>query len=418
MAPLHRSDHIGSLLRPAALLETRNNQDFSKTYSSTTESSRLAEAETSAIKLALHEQISRNIYPLTNGEYPREIFYSGLFEALHGMITFPKLPVPDAFRTDFPTTKGLLKHFGLQTRAAVLATGKIEFPKDSPPYLAEWLQLRDLLPDQSSWSQAKITIPAPSWQHIQVKPTTAWTPESGYRTDEEYFRDLAECYTKTIIILYDNGCRNVQIDDPHLTYFCDEGFLDGCRKDGTDTGELLDLYIQVYSWIMKPISESEKYKDLHVGMHLCRGNMSGSTHWVSGGYEKIAKKLFNETKGIETFYLEFDDEERAGGFEPLRFLPRGKNAVLGLVSTKVAELEDREMLTKKMRDAGRVIAEAWSCNPEEAIREALAISPQCGFSSHSMKGGKGMTWDRMWEKLELCRDVGREMNEAVSATSS
>ena len=408
MAPAYRADHIGSLLRPKALLDARANKDMTKTYpAEVTEA--ITKAEVDAIKDALKEQTSRQIYPLTNGEYPRAIFYSGLFENLHGMTTYPALPVPEAFRTDFPTTDGLLKQFGFKTRSCIIATDKIRFNDASPPYLAEWLQFRDLLPDEKAWTKAKITIPAPSWEHVQLKPGTAYTPESGYKDDEAYFRDLATCYTKTIKTLYDHGCRFVQLDDPHLTYFCDTTFLSGCAKDGTNTDDLLDLYIKVYSWILEPIKSDSKYSDLRVGMHLCRGNMAGSTHWVSGGYEKIAQKLFNDAAGIDTFYLEFDDEERAGGFEPLSYLPRGKNVVLGLVSTKVADIEDKGMLVKKVEQASNIIADAWGVDAKEARDEALAISPQCGFSSHSMGKGKGMTWDRQWEKLELLRDVAEEI---------
>ena len=412
MPPLFRADHIGSYLRPQSLIEARKTRDPAKTYTAD-HNDAVSQAEVAAIKEVISEQISRGVYPLTNGEYPREIFYVGFFEKLGGMTTFPQLPVPEAFRSDFPTTTGLLKQFGIKHRAIVVATGRITFPEDDPPYLAEWLELRNLLPDQSYWSKAKLTIPAPSWQQIQVKPGTAYTDSSPYRSDEEYFHDLASCYTKTITTLYDNGCRIVQIDDPHLTYFCDEIFLAGCRKDGTDTDALLDLYIKVYHWIVSPIISDAKYEDLRIGLHLCRGNMSGSTHWVNGGYEKIARKLFNETKGIDTFYLEFDDEARDGGFEPLRFLPReegkGKVVVLGLVSTKVAELEDKEKMAEKMRKAARVIAEAWGTDEETALKEALAVSPQCGFSSHSMYGGKGMTLETMWKKLALVKAIAEEV---------
>lgn len=408
MSPGYRADHIGSLLRPQALLDARANKDLTETYPpEITEA--VTKAEVDAIKLALKEQVNRQIYPLTNGEYPRAIFYSGLFENLNGMTTFPSLPVPEAFRTDFPTTTGLLKHFGLKTRSSVVATGKISFNEDSPPYLSEWLQLRNCLPDERYLSKAKITIPAPSWQHIQLKPGTAYTPKSGYKDDEAYFRDIASCFTRTIKVLYGHGCRFIQIDDPHLTYFCDASFLSGCAKDGTNTDDLLDLYLKVYSWIFEPIKSDPRYSDLRVGVHLCRGNMVGSTHWVSGGYEKIANKLFNDTVGIDTFYLEFDDEERAGGFEPLRYLPQGKHVVLGIISTKVANMEEKDVLVKKVKEAGKVIADAWGVDSKQAMDAAIAISPQCGFSSHAMEGGKGMTWERQWEKLELLKDVAEEI---------
>lgn len=148
-------------------------------------------------------------------------------------------------------------------------------------------------------------------------------------------------------------------------------------------------------------------------MHLCRGNMSGSTHWVSGSYEHIAEKLFTKTD-YETYYLEFDDAERQGGFEPIRFLPRGKNVVLGLVSTKKAELEDKEVLKSKIGQAAEVVALGQAVRKEEAL-ECLALSPQCGFSSSSLAGGKDMTMELMWEKLGLVRGVAKEIwSEAAS----
>jgi methionine synthase II (cobalamin-independent) len=147
-------------------------------------------------------------------------------------------------------------------------------------------------------------------------------------------------------------------------------------------------------------------KDLQTGVHLCRGNMSGSTHWVSGSYDQIAKKLFTETDYAK-YYLEFDDAERQGGFEPLRFLPKGKSVVLGLVSTKRAELEKVEQIKNQVEQAAEVIANAQGVTRAEAM-DCLAVSPQCGFSSSSLAGGKDMTMERMWEKLELVRDAARE----------
>lgn len=135
--------------------------------------------------------------------------------------------------------------------------------------------------------------------------------------------------------------------------------------------------------------------------------MSGSVNWVEGSYEVIAKKLFNETD-YETYYLEFDDVERAGGFEPLRFLPRGKNVVLGLISTKRAELEDPRAIKERVQMAAKVIADAQGVSISEAL-DCLAVSPQCGFSSSSLAGGKGMTDEIMWQKLRLVKQVADEI---------
>ena len=145
--------------------------------------------------------------------------------------------------------------------------------------------------------------------------------------------------------------------------------------------------------------------DLHMGIHLCRGNMSGSTHWVSGSYGAVAEKLFTQTD-YETYYLEFDDTERQGGFEPLRFLPKEKNVVLGLISTKRADLARIDSIRAQVEEAAEVVAKAQGITMEDALG-CLSISPQCGFSSSSLAGGKDMTMERMWEKLELVRDAAR-----------
>lgn len=398
MAPIFRADHVGSLLRPRSLLEARSGVSSASNMYSVDISTSIKEAENKAIREVVELQKSKGVRPITDGEYARHIYYGGLFEKLSGFEVKRELPIPDAFRTDFPTTTGLAK-MGATTRAVVVCTGKIEYK--GSPYLPEWLALRDTIP-ASEWKEAKLTIPTPNYQHIQLKPGTAYTAESGYGSDEEYFSDLAKCYAAELKTLYDAGLRNVQIDDPHLTYFCSSQFLDGCRKDGTDTDALLDLYIRTHNQLL-----ANKPADLHLGVHLCRGNMAGSTHWVSGSYETIADKLFNQTD-YQTYYLEFDNLERDGGFEPLRFLPKGKNVVLGLVSTKTAELENPEDLKSQIREAARVVAEAQGVSEKEAL-DSLALSPQCGFSSSSLAGGKGMTMEKMWEKLELVKDVAHDV---------
>ncbi|OTB03600.1 hypothetical protein M426DRAFT_321521 [Hypoxylon sp. CI-4A] len=398
MAPPFRADHIGSLLRPQSLLEARSSlASPSKMYSLEIPQS-VKDAENQAIREVVQTQLQKGIRPITDGEYARHIYYGGFFEKLSGFQVKPDLPIPDAFRTDFPTTTGLA-NMGAKTRAVVICTGKIEY-KNSP-YLPEWLELRENLP-ADLWREAKFTIPAPNYQHIQLKPGTAWTKESGYTSDEEYFGDLARCYAAELQTLHDAGLRNIQVDDPHLTYFCSSQFVEGCRKDGTDVDALLDLYARTHNKLL-----AGKPAGLHAGMHLCRGNMAGSTHWVSGSYEKIAHKLFGETD-YQTYYLEFDDLERAGGFEPLRFLPRGKNVVLGLVSTKTPELEDPKTVKEKIYAAADVIASAQGVSRDEAL-DSLAISPQCGFSSSSLAGGVGVTMERMWEKLQLVRDIAQEV---------
>ncbi|KAK8074150.1 5-methyltetrahydropteroyltriglutamate-homocysteine methyltransferase [Apiospora phragmitis] len=399
MAPPFRADHVGSLLRPQSLLDARSSlASPSKMYSLEVPEA-VKEAESQAIRDVVQQQLERGIRPITDGEYARHIYYGGFFEKLSGFEARPDLPIPDAFRTNFPTTTGLAR-MGATTRAAVVCTGKIAYRES--PYLAEWLALRDHLQREVLWKEAKLTIPTPNYQHIQLKPGTAWTKESGYTSDEQYFDDLAKCYAAEFRTLYDAGLRHIQIDDPHLTYFCSPPFLEGCARDGTDPDALLDLYIRTHNQLLRGAPA-----DLHMGVHLCRGNMAGSTHWVSGSYETIAHKLFRETD-YGTYLLEFDDRARSGGFEPLRFLPEGKNVVLGLVSTKTAELEDRAAVVAAIWQAAGVVAGAQKISMEQALG-CLALSPQCGFSSSSLAGGVGMTMERMWEKLELVKSIVEEV---------
>ncbi|CAK1361690.1 hypotheticalsprotein [Cercospora beticola] len=399
MAPPFRMDQIGSLLRPKQLLEARASLSSPSQMYDIVQDDKIKEAEVKAIKEVVQKQRDLGIRPICSGEYTRHIYYGGFFEKLEGMKPKPTLPIPDAFRTDFPTTTGLAK-MGATTRAAIVCTGPIRWKESA--YLEEWEILTSGLSSEL-WKEAKITMPSPNYQHIQLKPGTAYTAESGYKNDTEYFQALGEAYASEIQALYNAGCRFISVDDPHLTYFCSSLFLGGCEKDGVDTEALLDLYLEAHNHFLR----QRPGKDLHMGTHLCRGNMSGSTHWVSGSYDKIAEKLFTKTD-YDTYYLEFDDVERTGGFECLRFLPKGKNVVLGLVSTKKAELERTEDLKARILAAAEWVAKGQGVSQEEAL-DSLAISPQCGFSSSSLAGGKGMTMERMWEKFLLVRDTARSV---------
>ena len=399
MAPRFRADQIGSLLRPPELLQARSSIASPSQLYEIPSDEGIKKAEKKAIDWAVAKQLELDIRPICSGEYNRHIFYGGFFETLEGMTPIPDLPIIEAFRTDFPTTTKLAE-MGAKTRAAVVCTGPIRWKGSA--YMEEWKLLRSTIP-QSQWSECKITLPAPSYQHIQLKPGTAYTKDSGYTSDEQYFVDMGKAYAAEIKALYDEGCRNIQVDDPHLTYFCSSQFIEGCKKDGTDTDLLLDLYLNAHQLFLK----DRPGKDLHMGTHLCRGNMSGSTHWVSGSYDQIAEKLFNETD-YDTFYLEFDDTERQGGFEPLRYLPPEKNVVLGLVSTKRAELESMDSIISSVDRAADIVAKAQNVDKKQALN-CLALSLQCGFSSSSLGGGKDMNMDLCFAKLLLVRDTARQI---------
>lgn len=212
-----------------------------------------------------------------------------------------------------------------------------------------------------------------------------------------YFADLAKAYQTELKILYDAGLRNAQIDDPNLAYFCSESMLEGWKKDPENfqtADEQLDAYIKFYNACVV------REPDFHMGIHLCRGNYMGSKHFSEGAYDRIATKLFNDLN-VSTYYLEYDTP-RAGGFEPLKHLPTNKNVVLGVVTSKFAELEDKQEMVDRIYKAADYMAEGAGQSREEALKR-ISVSPQCGFASHAE--GNSLTSEDMRKKLELVRGI-------------
>ncbi|KAK1623117.1 hypothetical protein BDP81DRAFT_505976 [Colletotrichum phormii] len=255
---------------------------------------------------------------------------------------------------------------------------------------------------QERWKDCKMSIPSISWQHMYLANGTAFSP-GVYTSDKDYFIDLAAAFRSEIQALYDAGLRSIQVDDPNLTFFVTKDFREGLRGDGVDPEALLDLYIWAHNQVLRDLPA-----DLHMGIHLCRGNMPGQPSFAKGSYEKIAAKVFPKLN-YQTFYLEFDDPRVSGHFEPLRFVPQGKNVVLGLVSTKVADLDNKDALVR-VYEAAEVMAKGQRRNVSDVLADSLAVSPQCGRASFIINHDVA-TEDRMWEKLVLVRDVARSIWE-------
>ncbi|KAL5389430.1 hypothetical protein DPSP01_002330 [Paraphaeosphaeria sporulosa] len=395
MAPRFRADQVGSLIRPQALLDAH--KTLSKgaapgTNSTEDDKKKLQLATASAIAAVVQKQLDLSIRPITSGEYERTVFFEGFFEKLRGN-ELRDVRVPEDFRPNMPTSDALEKA-GIKTTSASVATGKIKHVE--PAYLQVWELLKKSVPEEK-WKECKIALPSPAWNHIWLSKGLAYTPDV-YASDREFFADLTVAYRTEFKILYEAGLRNVQIDDPQLLFFILDSFKDGLRSEGVDPSELLDTYI----WALNEVVR-DRPKDMYVGIHVCRGNMPGSVAgFLEGSYENIAERLFRELD-YDTFYLEFDDA-RSGSFEPLRFLPRGKNVTLGLISTKTSELESLEELKKRVYDAAEVIASGQNRSAEEVLQDSLAVSPQCGFASahHGKNVGNE---ERMWDKLVLVRDL-------------
>lgn len=389
MAPPFRSSQIGSLIRPQELVDARSSgTNFSKV------SEDVKKLTDKAIADVVQQQLKRNVRPIVTGEYERFIFNGGFFENVPGF-EVRELSTHTDWRSEWPPIKYHRDVLGVKVRPHPVTTGRIEFKQSVN--LADFNYLKSLVPE-SQWRECKITMPALTGIHMALKPGTAYTPESGYTSDKEYLSALAAFFRAEFRALYDAGLRDIQIDDPHLTFFVMEDFREGIRKDGQDPGELLDLYIWAHNEALR-----DRPKDLHVGVHLCRGNF-GKQHFATGSYEWIAKKLFSDLD-FDTFYLEYDTD-RAGDFEPLRFVPPGKNVVLGVVSTKEAELEDLHETVARVYQAADSIAKGQGRTREEVLDD-LGVSPQCGFASFSL--AKQMSMDRMWEKLELCRQIVKKV---------
>ncbi|KAJ6469824.1 hypothetical protein C8R45DRAFT_908612 [Mycena sanguinolenta] len=396
MAPSFRADQVGSLLRPGALLEARKSQEI---YLDTALSSEIAEATKAAIADAVKKQLELSIRPISSGEYERTIFYSGFFEKLEGMTKMKGLPIPDAFRTGNPYSYALLR-LGWTVREANIATAPIRHT--APAYLEAWEMLKAVTP-REHWGECKMALPSITFEHIQLASGTAWAP-GVYTSEIAYFTDLATAYRAELRALYDAGLRHVQIDEPNLSSFFVEAFLDGCRADGIDPDELFDVYVWAHNEMLR-----DRPADFRIGMHICRGNLPVFHDFVWGSYERIAEKMFTKLD-YDQFYLEYEDQERQGSFAPLRFLPQGKSVVLGIASTKTGELEDIDILEARVREAAEVIAKGQGRCAEEVLEDTLAVSPQCGFASiSSTRAGQGVTEEKMWAKLVLLRDLARRV---------
>jgi 5-methyltetrahydropteroyltriglutamate--homocysteine methyltransferase len=211
--------------------------------------------------------------------------------------------------------------------------------------------------------------------------------KTAYPDLVEFWADTAAAYRKAIRQFADAGCAYLQLDDVSFSYLCDPKIQETCRRNGDDPAQLPRTYADAVSAALQ-----DRPAGMAVTMHTCRGNFKSS--WVaSGGYEPVAEAMFSSA--VDAFFMEFDSE-RAGTFEPLRFLPKDKKVVLGLVTTKVGELETKDSLVRRIREAERIVP-----------LENLCLSPQCGFSS--THHGNALSIDEQWKKLERVVEVAREV---------
>lgn len=363
--PPFRADHVGSFLRPAALIEAR-----AQRAAGTIDAEALRAVEDEAIRGVVAFQEDLGLKGITDGEFRRTYFHTDFLLQLDG--------VEEAGGTQVH----FHQHGGKELSYAppvMKITGRIAHARD--------IQRRDYDFLAATTSRLpKVTIPSPTMLHFRGGRDAI--DATAYPDLDEFYADLAAAYRAEIASLADAGCRYLQLDDTNLAYLCDDTQRENARKRGMDPDELPRLYARIINDSIR-----DKPDDMVVCVHLCRGNFRSS--WAAeGGYEPVAEVLFNEL-AVDGYFLEYDDP-RSGDFAPLRHVPAGKTVVLGLVTTKLGELESKD-------DVKRRIDEAAAHMP----LDQMALSPQCGFSS--TVHGNDIQVEQQRAKLQLVIDVARDV---------
>lgn len=360
-----RYDHVGSFLRPAYLLEAREQKAKGEITPA-----QLREVEDKAIAEIVKFQESIGLKSITDGEFRRTYFHIDFLEQLGGV------------KTDIPVT--IRKPDGSEELAppVIRVVDKVRHAKDIQK--ADFGYLKSQV---AAGNTPKVTIPSPTMLHF--RGGRAGISRDAYpELDPAFYDDVAKAYGDELRSLYDAGCRYVQMDDTNLAYLCDEKMREAARQRGDDPNELPHRYA---TFINKVVAQ--KPQGMLLAMHLCRGNFK-STHAAAGNYEPVAEALLKEMD-IDAYFMEYDDE-RSGDFRPLRYLPKGKTVVLGLVTTKFGKMEDKDALKRRIEEAAKY-----------APLEQLALSPQCGFSS--TVHGNNIAVEDQRNKLRLVVETAREV---------
>jgi 5-methyltetrahydropteroyltriglutamate--homocysteine methyltransferase len=357
--PFH-ADHVGSLLRPAELREAR-----AKAKAGALAADELRAIEDRAIARAVKRQEEIGLQPITDGEFRRDFWHLDFLKQLDGI---ELLPVPGGHT---------FKAEDVPPMASV--AGKVDCSR--PIMVEHFTYLKSL-----ARRTPKFTLPSPGTAHMRGGRNAI--SRTVYPDLEEFWADIGAAYRKAIRHLYDAGCRYLQLDDVGFSYLCDEKVRENFRKNGDDPATLAPVYARAINEAL-----AGRPADLAVTMHTCRGNFR-STWFAAGGYQDdVVAAMF--TAKVDGFFMEYDSE-RAGGFGPLRHLPRGKKVVLGLVTTKSGALEPKDALKRRIDEAAKLVP-----------IENLCLSPQCGFSS--THHGNLLTEDEQWAKLARVVEVASEV---------
>jgi 5-methyltetrahydropteroyltriglutamate--homocysteine methyltransferase len=362
--PPFRADHVGSFLRPAELLEARE-----KKQKGAISAAQLREVEDRAIRDIVRFQEDLGLEGITDGEFRRTYFHIDFLEQIEGV------EVRQGAMGKFHGAKGNVDF----APPVMHVVSKVRHAK--PIQLADFNYLKSV-----TKRTPKVTIPSPTMLHF--RGGRGAISKEAYPDLEGFYADVAAAYREELQQLGKAGCNYVQLDDTNLAYLCDPKMREGARGRGDDPDWLPHRYASLIN-----ASIAGRPAGMTVCIHLCRGNFQSA--WAAeGGYEPVAEALFREL-AVDGYFLEYDDA-RSGDFSPLRFVPPGKIVVLGLVTTKVGELESKDMLKRRIDEAAKFVP-----------MEQLCLSPQCGFSS-TVHGNQIMR-DSQAAKLKLVIDTAREV---------
>ena len=362
--PPFRADHVGSLLRPQELLAARARHQAGEIPAAA-----LHDVEDRSIRAVVALQESIGLRGITDGEYRRTYFHIDFLEKLDGIAV----------------RGGIATKFHRHDREIDFAPPRLEVVgklRRSRPIAGPDFDFLKSVTRQTP----KLCIPSPTMVHF--RGGRGAIDRAAYPDMEEFFADLARIYREEIADLAARGCTYLQLDDTNLAYLCDEKLRQGARERGDDPDQLPHIYARLINEAIR-----DRPNSMTVCIHLCRGNFRSA--WVAeGGYDPVAEPLFSEI-AVDGYFLEYDTP-RAGDFAPMRYLPKEKTLVLGLVTTKTPELESVDDLKRRIESAARYVP-----------MERLAISPQCGFSS--TVHGNDISVEAEMAKLRLIVDVARQV---------
>jgi 5-methyltetrahydropteroyltriglutamate--homocysteine methyltransferase len=359
--PPFRADQVGSLLRPVALKDARAKRADGKISAA-----ELKAVEDREIERVIKKQEEVGLQAVTDGEFRRSWWHLDFLWGLDGV--------------ERHVMENGIAFAAVKTRAeGIKVTGKVGF--SDHPMIEHYRFVA-----AHTKVTPKITIPAPS--AIYGRPKATPIDKATYRDLDSFFHDVGQAYKKAVRAFADAGCRYLQLDEVFIAMLCDEHYRQQMRDRGDDPAKLGEIYGDLINVAMSDIPS-----DMTITMHMCRGNYK-STFMGAGGYDAVQEILFNKID-VHGYFMEYDDE-RSGGFEPLRMLPKGKQVVLGLVTTKTGKLESKDELKRRIDAAAKF-----------APLDQLCLSGQCGFAS--TEEGNTLTEDEQWAKLRRIVEVANEV---------